>query len=206
MVYFTPLSLDQKNIYERIYMEPDYKYKVYLNVGHHKPSGDIGAQNKTYKTNEYEYNIKFVHDVLKFIDYDVDVVIGSHPWKHITKKVNAEKPDFCISFHANAFNGEATGSEVLYFHTSQISKDIAREFLFATVDTLELPNRGVKGVQMGDRGSKLLLYTTMPCVLLEPFFIDNDDDYERAMEKREEHCMAIAKVINNLDQFLPNKK
>ena len=45
---------------------------------------------------------------------------------------------------------------------------------------LELKDRGVIGKTAEDRGGYLLRYTNAPCVIAEPFFIDNDNEYSSA--------------------------
>lgn len=42
-------------------------------------------------------------------------------------------------------------------------------------------------------------YTHAPCVIAEPFFIDNDGDYARAMERYEQLVEGYARAIEEID-------
>ena len=68
----------------------------------------------------------------------------------------------------------------------------------AMVGYLKLPNRGVKPKTSEDRGGYLLRYTEAPCVIAEPFFIDNNDDLARAQEDLEGLAEAYAGAIDSI--------
>ena len=73
------------------------------------------------------------------------------------------------------------------------------------VKCLGLKDRGLKPCvaaykgNAGDRGGHLLQYTNMPCVIVEPFFIDSDSSYELAVckfsELAEAYAVGIAKHL-----------
>ena len=62
-------------------------------------------------------------------------------------------------------------------------------------DALGLRNRGVKPKNAEDRGGYLLKNTEAPCVIAEPFFIDNNEDLRTATGKREMLVKAYARGI-----------
>ena len=107
-----------------------------------------------------------------------------------------------MSLHCNAFNGQASGTEVLYYHRSQKGRAIGEVLLRHLVDHLGLPNRGLKPCTAEDRGGYLLCYTKAPCVIAEPFFIDNDQDLARAQEDLDGLALAYAKAIEEIAQIV----
>ena len=72
------------------------------------------------------------------------------------------------------------------------------------VEHLKLPDRGIKPKTSEDRGGYLLRYTNAPCVIAEPFFIDNDSDLARAQEDKDidELAVAYAKAIEEISQVV----
>jgi N-acetylmuramoyl-L-alanine amidase len=155
--------------------------KLGLIVGH-KPSAP-GACNKKHSICEYEFNDQLacdIYDKLKIrSDTNIDVqIIRRKTYKSLPSDVNKFEPDFCISLHCNAFNGKANGTEVLYYHTSTKGKQMAQILQQKLLDALGFNDRGILPRGTEDRGGYLLRYTAMPCVISEPFFIDNDEAYE----------------------------
>ncbi len=63
------------------------------------------------------------------------------------------------------------------------------------IKALELPDRGIVPRTSEDRGGNLLRYTYAPCLIAEPFFINNDEDLRIAMENREQLITAYADTI-----------
>jgi N-acetylmuramoyl-L-alanine amidase len=85
---------------------------------------------------------------------------------------------------------------MLYYHSSENGKKIAEIFQKNIVSCLELPDRNVKPKHTEDRGGYLLRYTNAPCIISEPFFIDNDNDYKKVMERYFQFIKA------NVDSFI----
>ena len=69
----------------------------------------------------------------------------------------------------------------MYYHKSKQGKAIAQIFQNNMLSALGLSNRGLKPISAEDRGGYLLRYTNAPCVLIEPFFIDNNSDFDIVM-------------------------
>jgi N-acetylmuramoyl-L-alanine amidase len=70
---------------------------------------------------------------------------------------------------------------------------------------LNLPNRGIKPKTTEDRGGTLLKYTNAPCIIAEPFFIDNDNDLDRALEDLDGLAKAYANAIDEMSQVVKKR-
>jgi len=70
------------------------------------------------------------------------------------------------------------------------------------VEHLKLSNRGAKPKAAEDRGGHLLRYTKAPCLIAEPFFIDNNSDLARAQENLDGLAAAYAAAIDEVSQIV----
>jgi len=77
---------------------------------------------------------------------------------------------------------------------------MAEILLSHLVDHLELTNRGIKPKTSEDRGGYLLRYTKAPCVIAEPFFIDNDDDLARVQEDIDGLAGTYTRAIDQISE------
>lgn len=85
--------------------------------------------------------------------------------------VNSWGADLLISCHANAFNTTAHGTEVIYKKTG-LSKNLAINISSSISRLLGTSNRGaLYGTNYGE-----LNFTTMPAIIIEPIFCDNQSD------------------------------
>ncbi len=116
--------------------------------------------------------------------------------------INEYCPDFIVSLHCNAFNESASGTEVLYYHRSTRGRQMAEILNAELVAALRLSNRGVKSRTSEDRGGYLLKSTSAPCVIAEPFFIDNDNDLQTAMDNWHDLVRAYSNAIAKIAQIL----
>lgn len=150
-----------------------------LVIGHKKHSP--GAVNKTYSMSEFDFN----EELSKEIETRVSGVhvqrVYRRTYNSLPNDINKLSPDFIVSLHCNAFNCKATGTEVLYYHRSAKGAEIATVLQKNLVSALGLSDRGIKPITSEDRGGYLLKRTIAPCIIAEPFFIDNDEDYLRAL-------------------------
>lgn len=172
--------------------------KVALVIGHKSTSGGADSFNNT---NEFEYNEELVGMVAGNLadNPDVEVLIFHRKiYRNLPDEINEKNPDLVISFHCNAYDGNSTGSEVLYYHKSKTGMIVADKFQNAIHKCLGLRNRGIKPKSTEQRGGYLLRYTDAPCVLLEPFFIDNDLDFGVGTKLKCELSLAISEVISDL--------
>ena len=170
--------------------------KVALVIGHNEQSQ--GAYNSSTGETEFLFNDRLVNVVARMlIDGSpiIPSIIYRDKYKDLPAKVNSRYPDFIISFHCNAFNTEASGTETLYYHKSNRSASLAAIIQEQMVEALKLPDRGIKPKASEDRGGYLLRYTNAPCVIIEPFFIDNAGDLFTATDKFEQLASAIYVAI-----------
>ncbi len=171
-----------------------------LVIGHKKSSP--GAKNEKKGLTEFEFNERLALRIEKKVK-TVDIQrVYRRTYKELPDDINELNPHFIISLHCNAFNKKATGTEVLYYHRSEQGKHIAEILLGYLVSHLKLPNRGVKGRTAEDRGGYLLRYTKRPCIIAEPFFIDNDKDLAKAQEKFNGLASAYASAIKEVAQII----
>jgi N-acetylmuramoyl-L-alanine amidase len=168
--------------------------QIALVVGHKSTS--TGADNTTRVVSEWEYNAKLAIDVwkrIKVMGVHEACVVHRRTYSTLPKDINRLNPKLVISMHCNAFNTQVSGTETLYYHRSASGEDIAREMQKIFVRELKLPDRGAKALTKEDKGGNVLAKTNAPAILCEPFFIDNDDDFERAqyVEMAEIYFRAI---------------
>lgn len=172
--------------------------KCVLVVGHRK--GSPGAKNAAEGVTEFSFN----DELAKFISAsagDVKVVIVYRDsYMGLPGKINELKPDFIISLHCNAFNTHVSGAETLYHKKDVEGKVLAAILQHKVVEALELPDRGIKAKGVEDRGGYLLKNTNAPCVILEPFFIDRNDDLKEARDKMDVLALAIIAGIHEYAQ------
>ncbi|MDX1545516.1 MAG: N-acetylmuramoyl-L-alanine amidase [Rhodothermales bacterium] len=154
---------------------------------------------------EFEYNDGLAPRIRDRVrKAKVEIVHRDEPNQRLQlpAKVNALRPDFIISLHCNAFNGSATGTETLYFHTSNTGHRYAKIVQRHVREALGLRDRHTKAKTAGDRGGHLLKNTAAPCVIAEPFFIDNDADVATARANEDALISAYAAAIDEIAEHI----
>ncbi len=169
-----------------------------LVIGHKKKSP--GAINANSNLSEFDFNEDLALHVEKGIEKTQVQRVYRRTHEELPDDINALGPDFVVSLHCNAFNKKVSGTEVLYYHRSGKGKRMAEILLNYLVEHLKLPNRGIKPKTSEDRGGYLLRYTKSPCVIAEPFFIDNEGDLARAQEDMDGLTAAYAAAIDQIAQ------
>ena len=172
--------------------------KVVLNVGHSLGSG--GACNENSDINEFEFNTPLAAMISNtlMIHYGIDVYIVNQDegdYSGLPAKINALTPDLVVSLHANAYNKETEGCEVLFCNGSAYGERLATIACSAMSTLLDNNKRGSFALNKGDRGYYLLHGVVAPAVLLEPFFIDNDEDLAGADSVKQDLANIIAHAI-----------
>ncbi len=174
--------------------------KCALVIGHKKKSP--GAQNKASGITEFAFNEQLAIEIEGAVEGVELQRIYRRTYSTLPNDINEYEPDFIISLHCNAFNKRASGTEVLYYHRSSNGKLMAEVLNAKLVDALGLKNRGEKPKSVEDRGGYLLKSTAAPCVIAEPFFIDNNSDLKAAEDNQENlvqaYAEAIAEIANNI--------
>ena len=167
-----------------------------LVIGHKKDSP--GAVNQSSNLTEFDFN----DELAKKIENEVSGVnvqrVYRKTYATLPGDINNLSPDFVISLHCNAFNKTASGTEVLYYHRSNNGKRMAQILNDKLVAALGLPDRGIKPKTVEDRGGSLLKSTNAPCVISEPFFIDNDNDLQVANANLDKLVDAYARSIEEI--------
>ncbi len=181
--------------------EPKEKDKLCaLVIGHKKRSP--GAVNDRLKITEFDFNDDLAVMIERKIRFTEIQRVYRRTYRELPGDINALEPDFVVSLHCNAFNRKASGTEVLYYHRSLRGKKMARIIQKHLVGFLKLPDRGIRPKTAEDRGGYLLRYTHAPCVIAEPFFIDNDDDLRKALSDKEGLAETYAEAIDEISQTL----
>ena len=171
------------------------RVRVALVIGHSQKRQ--GAYNQLYKMSEFKFNDMVAHNIEEFGGIDGITLVYRDSYKDLPDQINRLGPEIIFSLHCNAFNTQASGTEVLYYHTSKMGKLIAGITQNHIVSALELPDRGIKAKKEEDRGGYLLRYTDAPCVIVEPFFIDNNDDYRKVRGRLDKLIFAYIESIKD---------
>ncbi len=123
---------------------------------------------------------------------------GPAGYRTLPAKINALRPHFAISLHANGDDGSgrARGTEVLYWHSSSEGRRLAALLQAEFLTALKLRDRKLKPRTATDRGGSLLRDVRVPIVIGEPFFITNTEDLRAAAAKKSELAAAYAAAID----------
>jgi len=171
-----------------------------LVIGHSEKSP--GAINVNSGMTEFAFNNKMAKQI-KILSDKVEVhLVYRKTYKDLPDDINRLNPDFIMSLHCNAFNKQASGTETLYYYKSRKGKLMAELTQARLVKTLGLKDRGAHGLTTEDRGGYLLRYTLKPCIIAEPFFIDNDSDLNIAQQNFNPLCYAYIDAINEISAQL----
>lgn len=169
-------------------------FKVYIDLGH--GGNDSGALNKA--RNVLEKNVvlevgKLVDSKLRKCSLDVKLSRTNDATKSLqqrTNEANAWGADCLVSIHVNdADNISAKGLETYCykFKYRELADCIQEECVKARLYT---QNRGVK-----EGNLHMVRESKMSAALIELFFINNKEDINKMLNKKEEFATAIAKGI-----------
>lgn len=174
---------------------------VCISIGH--SIKDQGAWSSNNKVGEYSYNKELayiIRDELKALGISSVITNrltdgGGTGVSADIKAINATGASVCVELHANAFNGKATGTETLYWHSDNNGKCLANYVQDECLKALGLTNRGVKGINGSNRGGGILHRSNPTTIITEPFFIDNSEDLSSALNNKNKLGEGIAKAI-----------
>ena len=155
----------------------DKNLKIALIRGH--GSEDSGAVGNG--TSEVEYNTWVMEYVKKNTTRNVQLFYGEKSMDAVIKS-SLWNPDISIQMHLNSYNGEAKGCEVLVVKgdtkSYPLAEKFAKEFTSRFNRVLRRPeNKGKKILESSDRGVASLKASRGIKILVEPFFIDNQNDF-----------------------------
>ncbi len=177
--------------------------KIAIVVGHWPTSIDGGAFNANMNMSEFDFNNSLAPKLavrVREAGY-IPIIVYRETYDLLPSQVNDTGADLCLSLHCNAFDENPHGSEVLYHHSSSKGKQLAQCIQNRVVECLGLPDRGIKPIDYdyvggaGDKGGWLVEKTAMPCVIIEPFFIDSDESLKLALRKLDDLAKAIANAV-----------
>jgi len=163
-------------------------HKVAIIIGH--GAGDSGAMGWNGMS-EFNYN-SFVAEEVARTSMGKEIKLfyrGDSGIKGVSKKAMAWSPDITIEMHCNAFNGQAKGccvltlkDEISIKYGRKFSEDFCKKFGRILRD-----EDGVVELSRKDRGyfSLSQVDDPPPSILVEPFFIDNKDEWVNPMSYSE---------------------
>jgi hypothetical protein len=169
--------------------------KVAISVGHgQKIRGARGnpVPPQVDEVDECKKMVDRVAELLGCVKYfDTSSTSQSQNLNAITNWHNKQTRDLDVSFHLNAYDHTAQGTEVLYL--TQQAK--AAEVCAAIVAAGSFTSRGAK--KRTDLA--FLNNTSKPAILLETFFCDHTGDSNKYHDRFEEICRAIAESISDTE-------
>jgi len=167
---------------------------IALVIGH-GPKIDKGAQNADGSVTELEYNTQLVAGIAERMKTDHTVIHRQVEKNPPVTQVNALfNCVAALEFHLNAFDGKATGIEMLHSGGTN-SIRLAGSMLTAGHDVLQITNRGLKNHASG-RGGAFLTRTNPPACIVESFFIDNPHDLAIGLERMGQLAAAYASALD----------
>ena len=172
--------------------------RVALVIGHSEKSR--GAYNKEMNVHEYYLNEALAKHTLNIMNLEKNIeaylVYRKNGYSKLPGDINKTNPDIIISFHHNASSNKTVqGTETLYYHKSQKAKDLATKVQNALVDVLDFRDRGLKPVDSEDRGGYVLKYTNAAAILIEPYFISDNDGLIMGASKQFDCGVAITNAV-----------
>lgn len=183
-----------KNAQERI---------LVLAVGHSREL-DAGAVAYDSETYEWHYNTKLAHKIKEYLPSHINTTIINHyegdsyteSMRWLKKTVDPLNADLVCELHFNSFsNPNVKGHEMLHWNSSLKGLIAATNINDAmNEDFPGNTDRGVKKVTHGERGAGFLYGPKAPCVIIEPFFGSNPDEWE-AFGETETTFNALAKTL-----------
>ncbi len=171
-----------------------------LVIGHKHSSP--GAVNENSGVSEFEFNDALARDIEARQSNVIIQRVYRRTYDTLPADINQLNPNFTISLHCNAYNKRTRGCEVLYHHRSEVGKQIAELLSDLLSSVLSNRNRGAKPRAVEDRGGYLLRYVKAPCVITEPFFIDNDEELANARSRRRRLATAYLNAIDQIGELL----
>ena len=148
-------------------------------IPHTKEDG--GATTPDKKMNEYRFKLAMIRVMDLLVPFETRDVGGV--WGAV-KRLFKRGVTASIESHKNAYNKKVGGFEVLYLYDDELSKEYALKLVAAFKEAF--PNHtirrgnGLIPIKKGGRGFNNLKFARKKfrvSLLVEAFFIDNNDDY-----------------------------
>lgn len=176
------------------------KYISYSSAGHHnRDSGAIGVNGRR-EADETKIFRDMVNAELRRMGKTVVQDDDNDTLSQYLGKINPTDLDVVVEPHFNAFNGKATGVEVLIAdNANERSKAMAKELVDGYARIMGIPNRGVKTESQSARGRLGLMRKKGAVVLTEICFIDNPSDMAAYDRNRVNLACFTAQVMAKYD-------
>lgn len=116
----------------------------------------------------------------------------------VADKIKEFEADIAIELHFNASGSHtAKGHEWLYWHTSVKGRKLASCLEVSMIQRrIGFPVRGTKPKESGDLGAHFLSKTHCPAIICEPFFGDNEQEWDYWKDKQEDLAEIDARAID----------
>lgn len=151
-----------------------------------------GARNKELNINEFFLNDELGQALAKECEKnEVPHIIHyrKNGYSKLPAEINKLNPSHTICIHHNSSsNKKVQGTETLFYKHTKVSNTFARYVNDEMALALGYRNRGTKGRTQGQNGGHVLRNTSMPCILLEPYFMSEND----AVKNRDSELLAKA--------------
>ena len=183
-------------------------------VGH---SSDAQGARSTAPLNrsEFEYNSDIAARAKAYAKPELTVDVVFRPQRGFAgiraayEEVSSLEPDAAIELHFNAFNGKVKGTETLYADSEDVSDLYERELAQVYQDNIcklfrrrGRQDRGLKKRPRTtrERGWYNVNQTTLfPTILLEPFFGDEPDEAQAALDNAQAYAECL---IDSFEEWL----
>jgi N-acetylmuramoyl-L-alanine amidase len=173
------------------------KKKVVILAGHSK--SDSGAKTPHYT--EYQFVNLLAKSIAPLITDIEAISFDRDTYAKLPSQINATNADYCIEFHLNAFDQLRRGHKVLYCQNSVKGKALAEHINKCLTASNYTIDKGITELKKGDRGYTLVSQTTMPTVIVELAFIDNETDIDMFMKNFLIIANNMVLTINRLNNL-----
>jgi len=179
--------------------------KLAFIIGHNQLKQ--GAISPDKQMTEYRYNLLLAKTVsinchlLKIKNYIFEKNAKTND--EIAELINLLNPDCVVELHCNAFNSKILGSEVLYIDKNPENEILSHIMQYEICTIFERDgkhDRGYRKIKENDRGYNNIKNINAPCCIIEPFFIDNQFDYEKGMKLINELSLTIISACKSFSE------
>ena len=168
--------------------------KTAIVVGH--DVSEQGAVSKILDMTEYRFNCLVADELCNDFDiYYRDAKKRGYNAKmeELARQLNGKNYDFVIELHFNKYDGKANneghGCESVIFPENLKSRDLSEKILDKISKKFNVKNRGVKEHGKGERGYGFLSKINSNCIILEPFFGDENEAKRFLNFKKYANCL-----------------
>lgn len=171
------------------------KLKIAIVRGHGGKDGGASGCGTT----EVEYNTWVMKEIEKLNLPNVKCFYGSSSINAVLQTI-PYNPDLTIQLHLNAYNGQAKGCVCLVLDGDTKSYPFAEKFVSSFTEkfnrvTRNPSQKGKALLKSSDRGYTSLKTTVFGAkILVEPFFIDNKNDFV----SKEEYAEFLIEYIKGI--------